>query len=101
VYQTFFYAFAYAADEGGGHPARAVILYPRDREGADVVLRVDTHTGRMTARIQAFGVDVEAALEAVRRGRPTIANVPALGRLYGVYREVVTDAAAEAGWLAS
>jgi 5-methylcytosine-specific restriction enzyme subunit McrC len=101
VYQTFFYAFAYAADEADGRPARAVILYPRDRDGSDVSLRVDTHVGRTSARIQAFGLDVEAALQIVKRGRPTIVNVPALGRLYRIHREVVDAASGEARWLAS
>jgi 5-methylcytosine-specific restriction enzyme subunit McrC len=100
VYQTFFYAFAYAGEEAEG-PARAVILYPRDRDARDVSLRVDTHIGRTSARIQAFGVDVGGALDVVRLGRPTIRNVPALGRLYGVFRQVVAEGAAEAEWLAS
>lgn len=101
VYQTFFYAFAYAGGGRVARPARAVIVYPRDGTGGDVALRVDTHTGQVSARIEAFGVDVEGALEVVARGRPTVGDVPALARLYGVYRKVLDDAAAEVAWLAS
>ena len=80
VYQTFFYAFAYASESKARHPARAVILYPRAADGTDTGLRVETHTGLQNARIQAFGVDIAAALDAVERGRVTVADVPAVGR---------------------
>lgn len=101
VYRTFFYAFAYATGGPVPRPARAVILYPRDGSGGDVGLRVDTHAGQVSARIQAFGVDVESALEVVARGRPTVGDVPALGRLYGVFQEVLAGSTTEVTWLAS
>jgi 5-methylcytosine-specific restriction endonuclease McrBC regulatory subunit McrC len=101
VYQTFFYAFAYAAETHGHRRARAVILFPRAGDGSDASLRVDTHAGHQSARIQAFGVDIEGALDAVGRGGATITNVPALGRLHQALHEVLADVVAEDGWLAS
>ena len=100
VYQTFFYAFAYAPDQSRG-PARAVILYPRAGEGSDTALRVDTHNGRKSARIQAFGVDVEGALDAIARGKVGLADVPALTQLHQVFREVEAGVREEAQWRAS
>jgi len=101
VYQTFFYGFAYAGDTRGIRPARAVILYPRAGDGNDASLRVDTHAGQQSARIQAFGVDVEAALEAVARGKASVASIPAIARLRNVFSEVIADAEEEGRWLAS
>jgi 5-methylcytosine-specific restriction enzyme subunit McrC len=101
VYQVFFYAFAYASESQARHPARAVILYPRAGDGLDTSLRVETHTGSQNARIQAFGVDVATALEAIERGRVSVADVPAIARVLHVYREVAAAAAKERTWLAS
>jgi 5-methylcytosine-specific restriction enzyme subunit McrC len=101
VYQTFFYAFAYAAETHIRRPARAVILYPRAGDGNDISLRVDTHAGRHSARIQAFGVDIEAALAAITRGKVGVGDVPALGRLRQVFQEVVAEVDENAEWLAS
>lgn len=100
VYQTFFYAFAYAA-EGHRRPARAVILYPRAGDGTDVALRVDTHHGAHSARIQAFGVDIDAALTAIARGKVTVADIPALRRVQHVFGEVVSATGEDVEWLAS
>jgi 5-methylcytosine-specific restriction enzyme subunit McrC len=101
VYQTFFYAFAYAPDTRGGRPARAVILYPRVGDGADPSLRVDTQAGHQSARIQAFGVDVNAALHAITGRRVVLEDVPALSRLHQAYWEVLADSQGGDQWLAS
>lgn len=93
VYQTFFYAFAYAAETSRRHLPRAVILYPRAGDGRDASLRVDTHLGTQSARIQAFGVDVDGALAAIQRGTVTPHAIPAIGRLQRVFGDVVTDVA--------
>jgi 5-methylcytosine-specific restriction enzyme subunit McrC len=100
VYQMFLYAFAYAPHHTR-QPARAVILYPRAGEGVDVALRVMTDVGNRAARIQAFGVDIRAALAAIDRGRVVTTDVPALGRLHQVFSEVVASVEQEASWLAS
>lgn len=98
VYQAFFYAFAYAAETDRRHLARAVILYPRSTDGSDAALRVETHMGSITARIQAFGVDIDGALDAISAGPITPANVPAIGRLRRVFRDVVADVSGEEAW---
>jgi 5-methylcytosine-specific restriction enzyme subunit McrC len=101
VYQTFFYAFAYAAETRRRHLARAVILFPRAGQGSDVALRVETHMGSQSARIQAFGLDIDAALDAVSRGTVTPAAIPSLARVQRVLAEVVADVEEEGAWLAS
>lgn len=101
VYQAFFYAFAYAAETHRRHLARAVILYPRAGDGSDAALRVETHIGSQSARIQAFGIDIDAALAAVSRGTVTVEAIPALGRLRHVLGEIVADVQQEGTWLAS
>ena len=78
-----------------------MILYPRGGEGSDTALRVDTHNGRNSARIQAFGVDVEGALDAIARGKVGLADVPALMQLHQVFREVEAGVREEAQWRAS
>ena len=98
VYQAFFYAFAYAAETDRRHLARAVILYPRSTEGSDVALRVETHTGSTTARIQAVGVDVDGALDAIAAGSITPVTVPAIGRVRRFFRNVVADVSGEEAW---
>ena len=98
VYQAFFYAFAYAAETDRRHLARAVILYPRSTEGSDAALRVETHMGTITARIQAFGVDVDGALDAIAAGSITPMTVPAIGRLRRAFRDVVADVSGEDEW---
>lgn len=101
VYQAFFYAFAYASDSGGRHPARAVILYPRAGEGADAALRVDTHIGRQNARIQAFGLDIDSALRAIEDRRPVaLEAIPALSHLLDVYLEAYRAASEDVEWRA-
>jgi len=99
VYQTFFYAFAYASDRRSGRPARAVILYPRAGDGEDTALRIDTSQGRQSARISAFGVDIDAALDAVNGGALKLGSVPAVAKLAQVFAQVVADE--EVTWLAS
>ena len=101
VYQMFFYAFAYAAETDRRHLPRAVILYPRAGDGTDVALRVDTHMGTRSARIQAFGIDVDGALDAVARGSVTLDAIPALNRLRGAFAEIAADVEQEGMWLAS
>lgn len=98
VYQAFFYAFAYAAETDRRHLARAVILYPRSTDGSDAALRVETHMGTATARIQAFGIDVDGALDAVATGSITPVTVPATGRLRRVFHDVVADVSGEEAW---
>jgi hypothetical protein len=96
----FLYAFAYAPHQTR-HPAHAVILYPRTGDGVDVALRVMADFGTRAARIQAFGVDIRAALAAIERGRVAATDVPALARLNQVFSEVVASSKQEASWLAS
>ena len=98
VYQTFFYAYAYAPTERGLQPAQSVIVYPRATDGRDVSLRIETHAGTQSARIQAFGLDVAGALEAVARGRPGLGSVPAIARVHRVLKEVATDIGLEEQW---
>lgn len=98
VYQAFFYAFAYAAETEERHPARAVILYPRAGDGSDTALRVETHVGRPTARIHAFGVDIDGALEAIGAGSVNSQSIPAIGRLRRVFYAVVADVSGEERW---
>ena len=98
VYQAFFYAFAYAAETDRRHLARAVILYPRSTEGSDAALRVETHTGSTTARIRAFGIDVDRALDAIAADSVTPVTVPAIGHLRRVFRDVVADVSGEEAW---
>jgi 5-methylcytosine-specific restriction enzyme subunit McrC len=98
VYQAFFYAFAYAAETDRRNPARAVILYPRSGEGADTALRVETHVGTTTARIQAFGVDIDGALDAIRAGSVSAGSVPSTQRVRRVFREVIADVSGEEAW---
>jgi 5-methylcytosine-specific restriction enzyme subunit McrC len=98
VYQAFFYAFAYAAETDRRHLARAVILYPRSGDGSDVALRVETHMGSTSARIQAFGVDIDSALDAISQGALTATRVPSVGRVRRVFREAVADVSGEDAW---
>jgi 5-methylcytosine-specific restriction enzyme subunit McrC len=98
VYQAFFYAFAYAAETDRSQPSRAVILYPRSGEAADAALRVETHFGMTTARIQALGVDIDGALAAIQAGSVSAASLPALAGLRRVFREVVADVSGEEAW---
>jgi 5-methylcytosine-specific restriction enzyme subunit McrC len=98
VYQAFFYAFAYAAETDRRHLARAVILYPRSGDGSDVALRVETHMGSTSARIQAFGVDIDSALDAISQGALTATRVPSVGRVRRVFREAVADVSREDAW---
>jgi len=100
VYQTFFYAFAYAPTRRQ-RPARAVILFPRAGDGNDVSLSVDTHDGRQSARIQAFGVDIELALQAIQEQRITVPAIPAFVRVWQVLSEVRSDIEGGTEWLAS
>jgi len=98
VYQTFFYAFAYANESVGRRPARAVILYPRAKDGADIALRVDTHAGHQNARIDAFGIDIDAALAVIGRGKILRQDVLAMDRLYGVFHEAWHASLKEGRW---
>ena len=99
VYQAFFYAFAYAAETDRRRDlARAVILYPRSGDAADAALRVETHMGTPTAKIQAFGIDIDAALAAISAGTVTAEALPSIGRLRQVFRDVVADVSGEDRW---
>jgi len=70
VYQTFFYAYAYARPiDRGLDRVRAFILYPASGGGSGTRLRVLQESGATTARIQAIPIDIPAALRAVAQGR--------------------------------
>ena len=99
VYQAFFYAFAYASESQARHLARAIILYPRAGDGTDSALRVETHTGLQNARIQAFGVDIKAALDAIERGRVNVNDVPAMARVLSAFREVASTVGEDRTWI--
>lgn len=66
VYQTFFYAYAYARQaDRDNDDVRAFILYPATQGGTGTRLRVQQEAGIRTARITALGIDVEKALQAI------------------------------------
>jgi 5-methylcytosine-specific restriction enzyme subunit McrC len=93
VYQTFFYAYAYARPiDREFEQVRAFILYPASGGGSGTRLRVLEQTGATTARIQAIPIDVPAALTAVRRG--AAAELPALQPLLVDAERVATRDAA-------
>jgi 5-methylcytosine-specific restriction enzyme subunit McrC len=100
IYQTFFYAFAYAAKSGPGTLARALILYPRAGAGTDSSLRVETYLGQPTARIQAFGVDIDAALNAISAGSVSIASIPSFARVHRVVTQLLANSAQDESWRA-
>ena len=71
VYQTFFYAYAYARpNEVDSVSARAFIVYPASRASVGRRLRVQDAMGVATASIHAIPLDVPAALEAVAQRSP-------------------------------
>jgi 5-methylcytosine-specific restriction enzyme subunit McrC len=98
VYQTFFYAFAYRAEAESGRLARAVILYPRSGAGADASLRVETYLGQATARIHAFGVDIDQALDSIAAGSVSISAIPALARVHHVVQQLLTESLEGQPW---
>ncbi len=63
VYQTFFYAWAYADDEKG---ALSFILYPGRSGGLGTHLLTEARSGIRGASIRAIPIDVPAALRAIR-----------------------------------
>lgn len=66
VYQTFFYAYAYARPAHlDSVNARAFIVYPASHASAGRRIRVQDAMGVSTASIHAIPLDVPAALEAV------------------------------------
>jgi 5-methylcytosine-specific restriction enzyme subunit McrC len=70
VYQTFFYAYAYARPAAlDSVNARAFIVYPASRASVGRRLRVQDAMGVSTASIHAIPLDVPAALDAVRQRR--------------------------------
>lgn len=82
VYQTFFYAFAYARPvDRELDQVRAFILYPESADGAGTRLRVLEQSGARTARIQAIPIDIPAALAAIAHGR--VRDLPFLRPLLG------------------
>ena len=98
VYQAFFYAFAYASEPDRRHLARAAILYPRSGEGTDAALRVETHLGSPSAKIQALGVDIDGALAAISEGRVSDEAVPAIRRLRRTFNDVIADVSGKDRW---
>jgi len=81
VYQTFFYAYAYArAVDRDEDQVKAFILYPASSDGhRETRLRVLQESGATTARIHAVGIDIDAALTAVDQGRVRV--LPAMQAL--------------------
>ena len=75
IYQTFFYAWAYA-DRDVDQDARAFILYPASGGTAGDMLNAKTSAGSIGATIRAIPIDVPAALDAVRAQLPV--PIPAL-----------------------
>jgi 5-methylcytosine-specific restriction enzyme subunit McrC len=81
VYQTFFYAYAYARQiDQELDQVRAMILYPASRPGGGGTrLLVRRASGAASARIEALPVDIEAALRAIAERRvPRLALVRSL-----------------------
>jgi hypothetical protein len=71
VYQTFFYAYAYARHiDQDLDQVRAVILYPASRPGGrGARLLVRRASGATSARIAAVPVDIDEALRAIAERR--------------------------------
>jgi 5-methylcytosine-specific restriction enzyme subunit McrC len=68
IYQTFFYAWAYAAREEAAD-ARAFILYPGRSGSPGEHLRAQARAGDRGATIRAIPVDVPEMLRTIREGR--------------------------------
>lgn len=69
VYQTFFYAYAYARSRDHERDdVRAFILYPATASGTGIRLRIQSEAGVTSARIRSLGIHVNAALDAVAAG---------------------------------
>ena len=75
VYQTFFYAYAYARPlDRDRDQVRAYILYPATGGNAGTRLVVRQESGATSARIIALPVDIDAALKVV--GTPAVRDLP-------------------------
>jgi 5-methylcytosine-specific restriction enzyme subunit McrC len=68
IYQTFFYAWAYAGREEAAD-ARAFILYPGRGGSPGEHLRAQARAGDRGATIRAIAVDVPEMLRTIREGR--------------------------------
>lgn len=62
VYQTFFYAYAYASSE---QTPLGRIAYPTAKESEGFALRVKGISGARTGRIEGFGINVPAVLDLI------------------------------------
>lgn len=72
VYQTFFYAYAYARPvDRELDQVRAVILYPASAGGGGTRLLVRQESGSTSARIRAIGIDIPEALRMIAARRIT------------------------------
>lgn len=69
IYQTFFYAWAYANPEDASD-APAFILYPGRASSPGTHLRAQARAGDRAASIQAIPLDVPILLEQLSRGGP-------------------------------
>jgi 5-methylcytosine-specific restriction enzyme subunit McrC len=75
VYQTFFYAYAYARPiDRELDRVRAFIIYPSTRSGSGTRLLVRQESGATSARIIAIPVDIDEALSAVETS--TVRSLP-------------------------
>jgi 5-methylcytosine-specific restriction enzyme subunit McrC len=82
VYQTFFYAYAYARPvDRELDQVRAYILYPATGGRAGTHLLVRDDDGGTSARIIALPVDIEAALAVV--GTPSVSELAFVTWLQG------------------
>ncbi len=70
VYQTFFYAYAYARPvDHAGDDVRAAILYPATSGGRGTSLKVLSSSGATSARIHSVGIAVDQALAQLYSNR--------------------------------
>ena len=85
VYQTFFYAYAYARPvDRERDQVRAFIVYPATSGGPGTRLLIRQETGATSARIVALPLDIGAALAAIEgRGIGTLPMVITLRSLLG------------------
>jgi 5-methylcytosine-specific restriction enzyme subunit McrC len=70
VYQTFFYAYAYAreADRAAAR-SEAFVIYPESIAGGGVRLRIQAQDGVASARIRALSLNIEIALASILAGQ--------------------------------
>jgi 5-methylcytosine-specific restriction enzyme subunit McrC len=71
IYQTFFYAWAYANRETVDD-ARSFIVYPGDHSSSGAFLSAHTARGSLGATIRAIPIDVPATLAAIGERRSVV-----------------------------